>query len=47
MEEEADRDKAHKKLNVLRVAYRRELNTVTDCTKSGARKYIVSTICLY
>ena len=38
MEEEADRDRVRKKINGLRVAHRRELNTVTDSTKPGARK---------
>jgi hypothetical protein len=47
MEEEADRDRMHDKINGLRVAYRRELNTVTDSTRSGARKDIVSAACLY
>ena len=47
MEEEADRDTVHKKINVLPVSYRRELNTVTDSTKSGARKDILSAVCLY
>jgi uncharacterized protein YqgV (UPF0045/DUF77 family) len=47
MEEEADRDRVHKKINGLRVAYRRELITVNDSTKSGARKVTVSAVCLY
>jgi len=47
MEEEADRDRVHKKINGLCVAYRRELNTFTANMKSGARKDIVSADCLY
>jgi len=47
MEEEADRDRMHRKINGLRVAHRRELNTVSDTTKYGARKDIVSAACLY
>jgi hypothetical protein len=45
MEEEVARNRVHKKINGLRLAYRRELKTITDSMKSGAKQSAYTGAC--